>query len=206
MEERVYVLELLRDGRITAHEAARLLDALRPSTEYEEDVGWLPIDSDVGEEVARPGGVASNVVIGPNNAVVGHGNVIIGEDNLVIGGDGWGIGWPPAGPPAADPAGRLGRANRGGWWAAGRVPRYDLTFHASESPIAEPVTKFGGQPVWLSVPQWPLSRATGELMRFIGQVAIPAALFPASRARMAYVFMTDWSDDVMPATWQPDGG
>jgi hypothetical protein len=87
------------------------------------------------------------------------------------------------------------------------VKKYAITFRQADSPITAPVTKFGGRPVWLSVPQWPLSRALGEPMRFLGQVAIDRALFPNSRARMAYLFMTDFSDEEqITATWEPDSG
>lgn len=70
--------------------------------------------------------------------------------------------------------------------------RFDIAFVPTEEPVAEPVTKFGGQPVWLEQPEWPISRAAGIPMRFIGQIALddlkPA---PGCAGRMAYLFMTD---------------
>lgn len=39
--------------------------------------------------------------------------------------------------------------------------KHTLEFAATASPITVPVTKFGGQPVWIAEPEWPLSRETG---------------------------------------------
>lgn len=83
--------------------------------------------------------------------------------------------------------------------------RYDIKFVLSESQIIEATTKFGGQPVWLDVPQWPLSRETGNPMRFICQVALDEQLFPNSTGKMAYVFITD-EEDYVDGTWEPNGG
>lgn len=66
-----------------------------------------------------------------------------------------------------------------------------LTPRRAERPIVEPVTKLGGQPVWLGPPQWPLCQ--GIPMRFIAQVRLPGA-----ETRLAYVFMTD------PEEYEPD--
>lgn len=83
--------------------------------------------------------------------------------------------------------------------------RSEIQFVATTSPITDPVTKFGGQPVWYEEPQWPFSRATGRPMRFICQVAIDEALFPGSVGKMAYIFMTD-EEEYVDGTWEPDGG
>jgi len=66
------------------------------------------------------------------------------------------------------------------------------------------VTKFGGQPTWIEEPQWPVSKATGEQMVFIGQIALAKELFGAIPGRMAYLFMTD--NDKVDGTWEPEGG
>ena len=79
-----------------------------------------------------------------------------------------------------------------------------LTFRES-TPITGPVTKFGGQPVWIDAPAWPLSRSTGRPMRFIGQAALPEA-FVAGGRRMAYFFMTNDADDYVDGTWEAEGG
>jgi hypothetical protein len=55
-------------------------------------------------------------------------------------------------------------------------------------PITDPITKVGGQPVWLEQPQWPVSRALARPMWFIAQFEVPAGL--------AYVFLTDATDRV----------
>ena len=45
--------------------------------------------------------------------------------------------------------------------------KYTMSYHESPTPITNLVTKFGGQPVWLEEPQWPISRSYGEPMQFI---------------------------------------
>jgi uncharacterized protein YwqG len=85
------------------------------------------------------------------------------------------------------------------------VQKFSIDFVKVGSPINDATTKFGGQPVWIEKPQWPLSRETGNPMRFICQIALDAELFAGSNARMAYIFMTD-EDEFVDGTWEPDGG
>lgn len=85
------------------------------------------------------------------------------------------------------------------------VSKRTVSFHEAGAPITDPVTKFGGQPVWLGEPQWPLSRATGHPMRFICQIALDPDLFGTILGRMAYVFMTD-EEQFVDGTWEPEGG
>ena len=40
--------------------------------------------------------------------------------------------------------------------------KHRIEFHEVSSPISEHVTKFGGQPVWFSEPQWPVNSANGR--------------------------------------------
>jgi len=80
-----------------------------------------------------------------------------------------------------------------------------IEFIESSRPVSGLVTKFGGQPTWLTGAQWPSSRSTGKPMRFIGQVAIEPELFGKLPAQMAYLFMTD-EEDYVDGTWEPDGG
>ncbi|QNE77750.1 DUF1963 domain-containing protein [Streptomyces finlayi] len=47
-----------------------------------------------------------------------------------------------------------------------------LAFTPAEHRVGTPVTKLGGQPVWLEQPAWPLSRSSGEPMQFLGQLAV----------------------------------
>jgi uncharacterized protein YwqG len=79
------------------------------------------------------------------------------------------------------------------------------TYEAT-TPIREPVTKFGGQPVWLTEPTWPLSRETGKPMRFIGQFEIREEFGLQTDARMAYLFMTEDIEEYVDGTYEPDSG
>jgi uncharacterized protein YwqG len=85
------------------------------------------------------------------------------------------------------------------------VRKYTFSLHPTSLPITEPVTKFGGQPVWLAEPEWPVSKETGEPMRFICQVALYLEIFGEVEGRIAYIFMTD-GDEYVDGTWEPDGG
>jgi hypothetical protein len=84
------------------------------------------------------------------------------------------------------------------------VKKFSIGFRQAESPITEPVTKFGGQPVWIGEPSWPVSRKSGAPMRFICQVRVDPELFGDAPGRMAYVFMSDWEDGL--ETWDPESG
>jgi uncharacterized protein YwqG len=79
-----------------------------------------------------------------------------------------------------------------------------IEFFEAREPITEFVTKFGGQPNWIQKPEWPLSKATGEPMRFIGQIDLERELFGQITGKMAYLFMTDDAD--VDGTWEPGGG
>ncbi|MCI3273550.1 DUF1963 domain-containing protein [Streptomyces cylindrosporus] len=72
------------------------------------------------------------------------------------------------------------------------------------------MTKFGGQPVWLCEPQWPVNDAWDEPMRFICQIDLETVLGEAGRGRLAYVFIThaQHGDDTFfdPDTAFPDEG
>ena len=64
------------------------------------------------------------------------------------------------------------------------VKRRSIEFVKTDKPITELVTKFGGQPVWLGKPEWPLSKSTGNPMRFICQIAIDQTRFSPVAAQM----------------------
>ncbi len=88
--------------------------------------------------------------------------------------------------------------------------KYTITYRQVTAPITEPVAKFGGQPVWLDTPQWPLSRIHDIPMQFICQIPLYPELFGDQPAQIAYLFMTD-SLDVpfdaeFPDAFEPDGG
>ena len=87
-------------------------------------------------------------------------------------------------------------------------PVFRVLFNHAAEPITATATKFGGQPVWKDAPTWPLSRSTGQPMRFIGQVALGREP-GAPEGAMAYLFMTEpWPDSVVwvDGTWDPEGG
>lgn len=79
--------------------------------------------------------------------------------------------------------------------------RRAVRFEPTDQAISTPVTKLGGQPVWLRTPQWPLSTSRNEPMSFIGQFRLDSD--SDGGARIAYVFMTD-SDEPVEGTWEPD--
>jgi uncharacterized protein YwqG len=85
------------------------------------------------------------------------------------------------------------------------VKRESIEFIESRKPISGLVTKFGGQPVWVGGPQWPKSKSTGNLMRFICQIAINSEMFNPVGAQMVYLFMTD-GEEYVDGTWEADGG
>src|SRR5262245_14449766 len=83
--------------------------------------------------------------------------------------------------------------------------KYSIGFKLSDSTISEPVTKVGGQPVWINQKQWPISKKTGNPMMFIGQIKLESALFGRIEGKMAYIFMT--ADKKGGAqTWNPNSG
>jgi hypothetical protein len=88
------------------------------------------------------------------------------------------------------------------------MPRkYTITYHDAPAPISEPVTKFGGQPVWITEPQWPLSKMYRTPMQFICQIAVPAEIIGDDAFRIAYLFMTDWDGEgLFPDTFEPESG
>ncbi|MFJ1706313.1 hypothetical protein [Kitasatospora sp. NPDC088346] len=69
----------------------------------------------------------------------------------------------------------------------------------AEQPISDPVAKFGGEPVWLAEPTWPLDPGSGEPLVFIGQFPVPG-----QELRLAYLFL-DEEDIVMGGT-DPERG
>jgi hypothetical protein len=83
------------------------------------------------------------------------------------------------------------------------VKKYDIVgFVEADAPITDPVTKFGGQPIWIEEPQWPLSHETGEQMQFICQVEVSPELFGEESGRVAYLFMTGDEDIRQASLWQ----
>lgn len=82
-----------------------------------------------------------------------------------------------------------------------------IEFIEATEPVSNPLTKFGGQPLWVDEPAWPLSRETGNQMRFIGQIELREEYGFKSSAKVAYLFMTEEEDgEFVDGTYEPDGG
>lgn len=82
-----------------------------------------------------------------------------------------------------------------------------IEFVEAAVPITQAVTKFGGQPVWIDESAWPLSRETGNPMRFIGQIELRSEYGFNTPAKMAYLFMTEEEGgEFVDGTYEPDGG
>ncbi|WP_157870006.1 MULTISPECIES: DUF1963 domain-containing protein [unclassified Streptomyces] len=82
-------------------------------------------------------------------------------------------------------------------------------FSATDRPVSTPTTKFGGQPVWLRGPQWPISAAWNRPMRFVAQIELEQVLGAAGHGKVAYVFVThgDHEEEFFdPDIIDPDGG
>lgn len=62
------------------------------------------------------------------------------------------------------------------------VPRRSFELEAVDEPLVEPVSKFGGQPVWIGDPTWP-SSVDGAPATFMAQFTIPG------RDGLAYLFL-----------------
>ena len=88
---------------------------------------------------------------------------------------------------------------------ASTMNKKSINFKQVKKPITELVTKFGGNPVWLTEPQWPISKETGKPMRFICQIELSEDIFGKRVCKMAYIFMTD-DEEYVDGTWEPEGG
>lgn len=71
-----------------------------------------------------------------------------------------------------------------------------FTFEESTTPITELKTKFGGQPVWLNEPAWPLNPESiaDEKMLFLGQIVLEEEIFPNSNGAVVYLFFADYTE------------
>ena len=84
------------------------------------------------------------------------------------------------------------------------ITSHYLEFIQSDTAITNLQTKFGGQPIWISEPQWPISHTSGEKLSFIGQIVLDENLFPYGECKVVYLFMN--TNDDADETWNPDGG
>jgi hypothetical protein len=72
------------------------------------------------------------------------------------------------------------------------IPKLELLWQpAGGGPIRELVTKFGGQPVWLGAPTWPVDPDIGSPMDFVGQIRLEPQIFANTCETMAYLFVSD---------------
>ncbi len=85
------------------------------------------------------------------------------------------------------------------------LKKYVLSSTPAPAPITDLVDKLGGQPVWLDMPAWPLSKFTGKPMSFVGQFVLYPEIFDPIEGRMAYIFMYD-DEPFVTGTWLPDSG
>lgn len=79
--------------------------------------------------------------------------------------------------------------------------------------VAKFETKFGGQPDWLSEPQWPLNTDYEEnrQMMFVCQINLNDEIFECDTLKMAYIFTThqatvDGDEDFDPDIIDPESG
>ncbi|WP_028023291.1 DUF1963 domain-containing protein [Enterovibrio calviensis] len=80
----------------------------------------------------------------------------------------------------------------------------NLKFEQVKKPIAEPISKFGGQPNWISKPEWPLDSCEDKQMQFVGQIELKDKLFGDTFGKMAYIFID--CDEEGQGSWEPDAG
>ena len=80
---------------------------------------------------------------------------------------------------------------------------YEIEFLNSKPKKGE--IKFGGQPDWYTFPEWPISKETGNPMRFICQVNLSDIGYGNKAAKFAYLFITD-EKEYVDGTWEPDSG
>ncbi|MCG3266294.1 hypothetical protein [Yoonia sp. I 8.24] len=64
-----------------------------------------------------------------------------------------------------------------------------ISFVLADAQVQQPVTKFGGQPVWIGAPTWPIDDEFGEQMIFVAQFALTPDLFPGSKESVVYLFV-----------------
>ncbi|MFJ8475966.1 hypothetical protein [Kitasatospora sp. NPDC094011] len=86
-----------------------------------------------------------------------------------------------------------------GPYDAAFLPRQQMILSAAAQPIADPVAKFGGEPVWLAEPTWPVHPRSGEPLVFIGQFPVPGP-----ELRLAYLFLHE--DQIVMGGIDPEDG
>lgn len=76
------------------------------------------------------------------------------------------------------------------------IKKYEIkAFVEANERTTKPITKFGGQPVWIGEPQWPVSAGWDDrLMMFVGQIAIEKGMLGNQEGFVAYIFVTHPED------------
>jgi predicted DNA-binding WGR domain protein len=88
-----------------------------------------------------------------------------------------------------------------------RVPKLQIVgFTEVTEPITEAITKFGGQPVWLEEPRWPLCPQNGKQIPFLGQIRLEPEIFGDIEAKMAYIFFGSDDPSGDDTSWPTDHG
>jgi predicted DNA-binding WGR domain protein len=91
-------------------------------------------------------------------------------------------------------------------WEA-TVPKLKFVgFEEVKSPVTEPITKFGGQPVWISEPKWPICSDNNKPIPFLCQIALDPRIFGDCPNKMAYIFAGDYEGDGGDGGWPTDHG
>ncbi|MGH4124400.1 MAG: DUF1963 domain-containing protein [Clostridium sp.] len=78
------------------------------------------------------------------------------------------------------------------------VKKYNIDFIEEKEKVKIPVTKFGGQPLWIDNVMWPIDKENGETMRFICQIELYSEIFGDNQFKMAYLFAAEeWNNYVL---------
>lgn len=92
------------------------------------------------------------------------------------------------------------------------IKKYDIIhFNKLEEKVNKPISKFGGQPVWIGEEQWPISIGwENKKMMFVGQILIEKGMLGNEKDLMVYIFVThpeSYEDDFFdPDIAEWDGG
>lgn len=78
-----------------------------------------------------------------------------------------------------------------------------FSFFANLRKHEQLITKFGGMPSFLKQSEWPRSKITGKLMKFVCQILFDEEIFKGGGGKIAYLFITD--DENVSNNWDPDG-
>jgi predicted DNA-binding WGR domain protein len=87
------------------------------------------------------------------------------------------------------------------------VPKLKIVgFEEVEIPVTEPITKFGGQPVWIAEPKWPICPKNQKEIPFLCQIYLDPDFFGDIPNKMAYIFAGDYKGDGGAGGWPTDHG